>query len=592
MSMDMQIESLIYSIILLINNILKYLLFSSIMDVNTVFKKIYQMNIASIYSIGDGSIENKLLKLNYDIIISKNEEMTHSLYKPWALMTYELENIYNYIINCNEINILTIENVTSIKLFLTILSIRNLLLINPIKYNFTNETLNFIESYCQYELFEYYLSCGDHLRLTKLLYKEYKINLDDAFIIEGAQAKTNMGTTHIIDVVKFNVDRLKKNYEQLDYSSINHTIPIELYDYEYIFIYSKLKYYLINEDNEYLKKTKINAICKFMLNYKEKDIRPFYIEYGLLNERELINLQSVHSFVPIINIILGDLIYTKGIILMKQYDWENAFNNCFIFYNCYEERINCLIKMKNNNQVLIEIVHYIQVIIYQDINELLPIYNIDENHLYYILSTYNYSNIKQKMLISTLIIKLGTIYSNITFYDLAFAIYPDFKPLKIKAQFLYTCQNFLECAITYEKLLKLNPELLDINFNYGCCLIKLDRYNDAAKIFKKLRDEDRMNIDIVKNLAYCYYKLNDIEKTLNFLKTIARQDLDSFKKFYMISLKNNMKNNIIWALKYIKLDNIILESIHYMIQINFISKDEILEILQTNPHYDSTIFLL
>ena len=60
----------------------------------------------------------------------------------------------------------------------------------------------------------------------------------------------------------------------------------------------------------------------------------------------------------------------------------------------------------------------------------------------------------------------------------------------------------------------------------------------------------------------------------------------------MISLKNNMKNNIIWALKYIKLDNIILESIHYMIQINFISKDEILEILQTNPHYDSTIFLL
>ena len=31
------------------------------MDVNTVFKKIYQMNIASIYSIGDGSIENKLL---------------------------------------------------------------------------------------------------------------------------------------------------------------------------------------------------------------------------------------------------------------------------------------------------------------------------------------------------------------------------------------------------------------------------------------------------------------------------------------------------------------------------------------------------
>ena len=70
----MQIESLIYSIILLINNILKYLLFSSIMDVNTVFKKIYQMNIASIYSIGDGSIENKLLKLNYNPIISKNKE--------------------------------------------------------------------------------------------------------------------------------------------------------------------------------------------------------------------------------------------------------------------------------------------------------------------------------------------------------------------------------------------------------------------------------------------------------------------------------------------------------------------------------------
>lgn len=562
------------------------------MDVNTVFKKIYQINIASTSFVEDESIKNKLTQFNYDITINKNEEITHKLYKPWALMTYELENIYNYIINCNEINILTIENIPLMKLFLTILNIRNLLLINPVKHNFTNEILNFIENYCQYELCEHYLSCGDHLKLTELLYKKYKINLEDVFIIEGAQAKTNMGAIHLIDVIKFNVDRLKKNYKQMDYSYIDHMIPIQLLDYEYIFIYSKLKYYLANEDNEYLRKTKINAICKFMLNYTENDIRPFYIEYGLLNESELINLQNTHSFLPIINVVLGDLIYTKGIILMKQYDWENAFNKCFVFYNCYEERINCLIKIKNNNQALVEIIHYIQIIIYQDINDLLPIYNIDENHLYYILSAYDYNSIKRKMLISTLIIKLGTIYSNITFYDLAFNIYPDFKPLKIKAQFLYNCQNFIECAITYEKLLKLNPELLDINFNYGCCLVKLNRYNDAAKIFKKLRDEDRMNIDIVKNLAYCYYKLNDIEKTLNFLKTVARQDLDSFKKFYMISLKNNMKNNIIWSLKYIKLDNLILESIHYMIQINFISKDEVLEILQTNPHYDPTTFSL
>jgi hypothetical protein len=95
-----------------------------------------------------------------------------------------------------------------------------------------------------------------------------------------------------------------------------------------------------------------------------------------------------------------------------------------------------------------------------------------------------------------------------------------------------------------------------------------------------------MNDQIAKNLSYCYYKQNDIENTLASLKSVALSDSEAMNQFFILSVKNEIIDNIKWALRSITSKSLLKGGINHVLMKGLISKHELLEILKNNPYVD------
>ncbi|ORD94745.1 hypothetical protein ECANGB1_39 [Enterospora canceri] len=476
----------------------------------------------------------------------------------------------------NELEMNYSENMS--ELFVQFKTIRNILLIKPEEC--MNVCLNKLNLH---KRMNYMISCEN--------YDGIAVELSNiVFRVHGADAYTSVGAKHIIDVVSIQQNvgnnqlqesRKMKKYKQKDYSEVTHEIPEELTVSEYYYLVARMKHVAKYEDNDVIRKTAINTICLFMLNYLEYDIRPFYIEYAHENQRELVDSFNPSS-IKAVDFFKVDLVYAKGIALMKGFEWEFAYDKCFKFYKFRNERIKCLTALGKKKELEQELREYMIHILKQEN------IHITINDILLDLSGCAFTGFSKTnaMRLSDVIVKLGHLYQNVAFYDLASKIFRSFKPLQAKCLFYFQTGHFDKCASECLKLLKMNPELYDVQFNYGCCLMELNKYNEAAKVFKKLRDEDQMNVNVVKNLSHCYYKMNDLEKTLLNLKGISRHDMGALKEYLLISLKNNYIDNVKWALKRIKIDKMIEEALFYIISNNIISRNDILDILRENPYCD------
>ncbi|KAL6120928.1 hypothetical protein NUSPORA_02258 [Nucleospora cyclopteri] len=579
----------------------------------------------------------KIIESNFKTVGSSEQN------EKYKVGTSKISDIEELIGICDQIN-----DVQAVSLFKYV---KNLLLIDPEPFpiNDSASLIFKVLANCSYNNFK---GCYDLLR-------DYSTTKMD-FI--GASAKTKVGHFHTVEVVDFfNKSHNKKQYKDKEYEQIDHYIPERLEIVDFTFLYVKAIEISKCEENEILRKIKITSLMKFILNYigqtesqEQFLIAAFKYLYTLeigdfiddmnlekINydfSEELINCKFEFPLIPIF-----EAKHAVGIARMRNYEFVEAYEKDFKFYNFYSERIDCLIKAKKLKLADFEIKNNCYKLIKEtfiDIN----LKNFDQkfkdnfnNFFDSISNSFSFidQNIEKtlidislendcclnadlieclndflneftkfigeneqlialfnrgtQMILSSLFTKLGHIHQNTIFYDIAYVIYKNIKPLQAKALLLYQLKKYEECAETCKEMLAINPELPEVNFNYGCCLMELNNFVKAAKIFKKLRDEDHMNVSVVQNLSFCYYKLSDVNKMLKTLKTVALSDQNALKQYLLMSIKNSLQENIKWALKHIVVDKMIEEAIFYILQNQIVSTEELKEVLSENRYIDKQL---
>lgn len=507
----------------------------------------------------------------YEECIGKeNNAPETAKYKVGVHFTQELEELNEYF-GENILN--NLQNAEFMREYILFKTIRNNLLETVEENNIFEFNYNYLE---KQELFLYFVSCNDFDNAFKI----YNYNVE--FI--GCDAYTSSDVKHVVDSIclDFNITkRGTKEYVLKNYKKVEQTIPLKLTNEEVLFLYGKMKKVIFTEECDTLRNTHVKAICNFMLNYSNVNLLPFYVAYANIFEMELYTKIETDRR-NILPVFYGDILYAKGICLMNQFEWEDAYNT-YLRYNFYRnERIKCLMGMKKREELEMELIDFMKKVL-RDENVVLDNLNMD------FLATLRCDafSVKNKMILSNIFIKLGHLYMDVRFYDVAHQIYADFKPYRAKAMFYFTNKKFKECAQTCEALLEMNSELPDVNFNYGCCLMERERYGQAAKIFKKLKFQDPMNINVVKNLTYCYCKMEDVDKALENLRGIAKTDQSALRNYLVISLKNNYIDNVKWGFHHVKINRTVEDILNYLVFNNIISKEEIMKILENNQHYDA-----
>ena len=121
-------------------------------------------------------------------------------------------------------------------------------------------------------------------------------------------------------------------------------------------------------------------------------------------------------------------------------------------------------------------------------------------------------------------------------------------------------------------------------------MIELDKLAEAEQILKLLKAENPGDQNISKNLSYCYYKLDDVEKTLDSLKSIALSDQGSMSQFFILSVKNSKLENVKWAFKNMRSIDLIRSAVAYYSTNQELNVEEIKRIVEQNRYIDRKTF--
>lgn len=439
------------------------------------------------------------------------------------------------------------------------LYIKNLALVVPVKFEVPN-ILPSIEKALMY------LSFNDYTNACNVL------NIRLSCEIIGTESVTSAGTRKNTMVLKTTNSESDELHEYMEKTTVFPSFKIEpLNHIELIYIYIKASELYNSEDDRSLISFQLHAYLNRALNdinntseqlknafeLMNSDITHETIMLEKINEKFTIELSDDIFLSPII--FKGSLKAQIGRVLMATYDYGTAYK--FIKeYRMYDERIDCLIGMKESEKAAGEIYEYIKLIGVPDARS-------------------------DKILISNLYIKLAHLYQNIEYFDMALSIFKSSKPMQMKGLWLFNKKRFEEAAVAFEQALIITPSNEEIRYSYGCTLVELDRINEALKIFRLLKSENPTNQNISKNLSYCYYKLEDVENMLRTLKSVALQDHLSMRSYLLVSVKNDFIDNVVWALRHINYDAVVNEVVFYLVQNGKVSSEKLMNILIENPYF-------
>lgn len=228
------------------------------------------------------------------------------------------------------------------------------------------------------------------------------------------------------------------------------------------------------------------------------------------------------------------------------------------FYLCYELEIECLIRLRKNELAVTKIKNQIA--------------KLSKFHTF-----------SQRAQYSDYCMKLATLLDDVKYYDSAFESYKSYEPLYAKAIYLFKKKEYTRSLKELEKALILAPENEKILFSYACVLTELREYKKAVDVYEKLVKKSSDNIEYHKNLALCYLYLEDLEKCLKNLKRVAFLDPTSMELYFQLSLRNNIKSEILWC--FTKLDYLesTKEKIDLVLSLNLIDKESLRETVTLNP---------
>ena len=442
-----------------------------------------------------------------------------------------------------------------------ILYIRNLCLIEPVIFEIPVEIQTIEKS----------------LMLASMeLFEEALKTLNTNFYCEiiGSEAKTRTGATVNVGFLNCfnteNIELFEYSYNGLEYpdfkiQKLNHN--------ELIYLFIKIKEILKNEENETLKKFKLNAYLNRVLWPENQLEFPLKCAFLLIDSEinnsteELTKIVEQNHQIPICVNFFDNPITFKfelhvhlGIAYKNKFFYEEAYKY-LLPYPLFLEKIDCLISMRKSQEAADEINKMIKRI---------------EN---------SYER-EDRMILSGLYIKLAHLYQDPAFFDKAAEAFRNSKPFYLKGLFYFNRKQFDLSSLAFRQALEISPVCEKIRFSFACSLIEIDKLNEAEQILKDLKQENPTDENISKNLSYCYYKLQDIEKSLTSLKSIALTDPNSMSQFFILSVKNSKIENVKWAFANMSSINLIKTGVAYYSTNAEISIPELRSIIEKNRYID------
>lgn len=493
------------------------------------------------------NFSNEFAEFLHANLNQKAESQPHKNYRPGITNTQFLE----------ETNTSLLDEITRAKF----LYVKNLALINPERFDVPTE-LHPIEAALMF------LSFKDYDNACNIL------GIDLRYEIVGCESYNSAGARLTTLVLKTFNAKSSDQYDFTDGIHIFKDYKVEPLAYEeLIYLYIKMEQLYASEDDKSLTDSHLRAFIGRAL-FEKNDLNDALRTSFLMRKTELSNdtrelekiIESVVElsdslFLAPIN-FKSDICIQIGRSLMNTYDYGAALE--FLNgYPLYDEKINCLIGLKRPSDAASEIQKYINII-------------------------GSPSTRGEQITLSNLYIKLGHLYQDTRYFDMAASVFLSAKPHQIKGLWFFNKKRYVEAVDAFERALEITPQNEELRYSHGCALIELDRVAEALRIFKLLKSENPRSENISKNLSYCYYKIDDIENTLNTLRAVALQDHSAMKQFLYISIKNKHLDNIKWALQRMNYDIIVEDAVHYLSQNARIEFSELRAILEENPSFDKS----
>lgn len=347
--------------------------------------------------------------------------------------------------------------------------------------------------------------------------------------------------------------------------SLNHS--------ELIFLYIKLVEQLACEDNRSLMRAHATAIVERAF-FEKNSIQPALRKALLLCRAELTNdVRELESLAGVPVALDGQFFRSPivfscsacaqiGRSLIATFDY-GAAHDVLRHLPLFDEKIDCLIALRKSELAVAEIQGYIRCIGESDERS-------------------------DRIVLSGLYTKLAHLCQDTRYFDLAAATFKSARPFQLKGLWLFKKERHAEAAEAFERALEITPGSEEIRFSYGCTLVELDRIAEALKIFRMLKSENAQSETISKNLSYCYYKLQDVDNSLQALRSVALHDHASMKQFLCISIKNDKMENVRWALERMNYDSIVHDAASYLIGSGKMGAEEIRSILARNTYFNDT----
>lgn len=380
-------------------------------------------------------------------------------------------------------------------------------------------------------------------------------------------------------------DRRAKHKYYYDSFTFEDLTVVPLSDIELIFLYIQLSKIDFLEENASLRKEHMNAIINRAL-FEHNNLSAVLSAAFLLAKSEfspvadklekyLLNPKSINYSTSEGNENISDCmdsIFCRPIIMyyeimvsigrsyMSMYDYGAAYT-LLKHTPLFSERIECLINMRQASEAEKEI--------RQEITRIGAA-----------------ADREGRAYLSNLYVRLGSLLNDPSCFDAAVKAFPSARPLQLKGQLYARRECFVEAASAFEEALRLSPNNEDVQFSYGCALIQSDNISQALHIFKSLKDKNPRNEAIIKNLSYCYYKMDDINAALDTLKANSLHDQSSLQQYLLISIRNSLIENTKWAISRIADTPTARESIAFLIISGKLTKSEVRSCMCNNPYFD------
>ncbi len=96
--------------------------------------------------------------------------------------------------------------------------------------------------------------------------------------------------------------------------------------------------------------------------------------------------------------------------------------------------------------------------------------------------------------------------------------------------------NFKNAKNAYEKIIKLNPDIISAHYNLGLVLTKLGENEKAIRCYEQVIRKNPQVADAHNNLGLIYYKLGDTKKALNYYENAIKINPNYSNAFNNIGL--------------------------------------------------------